>query len=86
MQTTYLIPTDFSDNSLLAARQAVALAVRTGADVHLLHAYRPFRSGFQVSEKNEEDRQAALSEAQLEMESFIGGEIGKSACAYAGGS
>lgn len=71
MQTTYLVPTDFSDNSLLAARLAAALAARTGADVHLLHAYRPFRSGFQVSEKNEEDRQAALSEAQLEMKSFI---------------
>ncbi len=53
---TLLVPVDFSDTSLNAARYAAGLAKQVGAKIILIHAYEPpvsypLRDGIQVSDE-----------------------------------
>lgn len=59
MKQIVLVPVDFSNCSLIAARYAVELARHMRMDVHILHAYRPFTSAFQSQRANETDEQRA---------------------------
>src|SRR5690554_3185110 len=47
MVHTILVPTDFSNNALLATRYALGLAKELALKVHIIHAYQPFTSAFQ---------------------------------------
>lgn len=71
MNRIILVPTDFSENALLAARFAVSLAAHAGLEVCILHAYRPFHSAFQGEAANESDRERARQEAETQMKAFL---------------
>lgn len=71
MRQTFLVPTDFSNNSLVATRYALELAQKMHADIHILHAYRPFTSAFQSSLANETDEQRALLGAEKRLADFM---------------
>jgi len=65
-----LVPTDFSERALNAARFAIRLAQQSNATVYLFHAYTGFRSGFQSETGNERDESRAADEAKAEMRRF----------------
>lgn len=71
MNRIILVPTDFSENALLATRFAVGLATHAGLDVCVLHAFRPFRSAFQQDAVNDADREGARQEASTQMAAFL---------------
>lgn len=71
MKQTVLIPTDFSENALRAAIYALDLAEHMKLEVHILHAYQPFKSAFQSASTNEDDADRARKEAESGMEEFI---------------
>jgi nucleotide-binding universal stress UspA family protein len=66
-----IVPTDFSDNALKAAKFALSLAKDLEAQFSLVHAYQCFRSGFQSDRSNLEDEVRAKEEAEREMDIFI---------------
>lgn len=70
MNKTILVPTDFSNNSLIATRYAMTLAKKIDANVHILHAYRPFTSAFQSPLANETDIQRAKLNAEKGLAEF----------------
>ncbi|PRD46403.1 universal stress protein [Sphingobacterium haloxyli] len=70
MKQTILVPTDFSNNSLTAARYAIELARQMGTDVHILHAYQSFTSAFQTAGANETDEQQAKRRAESGLGEF----------------
>ncbi len=59
MNSTILVPTDFSNNALVATRYAMELAKKLQANLHILHTYRPFTSAFQSPLANKTDEQRA---------------------------
>ncbi len=76
---TILCPTDFSHTAASACRLAVRIATDRDYQVHIIHAYQPFRSAFQGQLNNEADESRARSEAQNEMEKFVRSlELGES--------
>lgn len=66
-----ILPTDFSENALKAAKFAMSLAADLDAELSLIHAYQCFRSGFQSETTNSEDEERARNEAEREMNIFI---------------
>src|SRR5690606_6822614 len=72
MNPIIVVPTDYSENALLAARFAAGLADKIGADICLLHAYSWLLSGFQTEQEQEQHRVDAEQQAQTEMENFLG--------------
>ncbi|PRD51393.1 universal stress protein [Sphingobacterium gobiense] len=72
MKQTILVPTDFSNNSLTAARYAIELAQQMGTDVYILHVYQSFTSAFQTSGANETDEQQAKLRAEDGLAEFMG--------------
>lgn len=71
MTQTILVPTDFSNNSLTATHYALELAQIMHADIHILHAYRPFTSAFQSLLANESDEQRAQIGAEKGLADFV---------------
>lgn len=71
MKQTILVPTDFSNNALVATRYAMELAKTLQADLHFLHAYQPFTSAFQSPLANKTDAERAEIGAQKGIASFI---------------
>lgn len=76
MKQTILVPTDFSNNALIAARYGVELARKKQAHVHVFHAYRPFTSAFQSPLANQTDEQRAKIGAEKGLVEFIS-KLGK---------
>lgn len=72
MKQTILIPTDFSNNALVATNYAIELANKLDANVHILHAYQPFTSAFQSPLANKTDEQRATLGAQKGLAELIG--------------
>lgn len=72
MSKTILIPSDFSNNALVATRYALDLAKQLGANLHILHAYSSFNSAFQSQSVNETDATRAQSDAENNMGEFLG--------------
>ena len=66
-----IVPVDFSENALKAARFAMTLASDLDAEFSLIHAYQCFRSGFQSDNTNVQDEERARNEAEKEMGIFI---------------
>lgn len=66
-----IVPTDFSDNALKAAKFAMSMAADLEARFSLIHAYQCFRSGFQSDKTNLDDEARAKEEAEREMDIFI---------------
>lgn len=66
-----IVPTDFSENALKAAKFAISLASDLDAEFSLIHAYQCFRSGFQSETTNLQDEVRARYEAESEMDIFI---------------
>ena len=66
-----IVPTDFSENALKAAKFAITLASDLSAEFSLIHAYQCFRSGFQSDNTNVQDEERARREAEKEMAIFI---------------
>src|SRR5690606_14868128 len=71
MKKTILVPTDFSSNALTATRYALEIAKKIGANIHILHAYRPFTSAFQSPLANETDVQRATMGAKKGLTEFM---------------
>lgn len=71
MKQIILIPVDFSNSSLIAARYAIELARYMQVDIHILHAYRPFTSAFQSPRANETDEQRATLGAEKGLAEFM---------------
>lgn len=71
MKRTIVVPTDFSDNALVAAKYALQFAQQQGYQVHLLHAYLPFTSAFQNPRAIEEDESKIKIEAEAAMRDFV---------------
>src|SRR5690606_30459065 len=71
MKKTILVPTDFSSNALTATRYALEIAKKIGANIHILHAYRPFTSAFQSPLANEADVQRATMGAKKGLTEFM---------------
>lgn len=71
MKPTFLIPTDFSNNSIVATKYAQGLAKQLNADIHILHTYRAFVTAFQNQKVNEADANRAKSEAETAMNKFL---------------
>ena len=71
MKKTILVPTDFSSNALTATRYALEIAKKIGANIHILHAYRPFTSAFQSPLANETDVERATMGAQKGLSEFM---------------
>lgn len=71
MKQMILVPTDFSNNALVATRYALELAKRLQANLHILHTYRPFTSAFQSPLANKTDEQRAESGATKGLAEFM---------------
>jgi len=71
MKQTILVPTDFSENSLIAARYSIELARKMKAQIHLFHVYTSFTSAFQSLLANETDEQRAAIGAEKGLAEFI---------------
>lgn len=71
MKQTILIPVDFSNSSLIAARYAIELAQHMQIDIHIFHSYRPFTSAFQSPRANETDEQRAKLGAEKGLAEFM---------------
>lgn len=71
MTRTILIPTDFSNNALVATNYALNMAAFLNADVHILHVYTAFTSGFQSEQMNKKDAQRAKEAAENGMKDFL---------------
>jgi len=65
-----LVPVDFSENALAAARYAATVAQHYGWSVHLLHAYLPFSSSFADEQFNKDIFAHKTSEALADMQPF----------------
>ncbi len=70
MIQSIVVPSDFSENSRIAVEYAAALRERFHCSLYVVHAYQPFRSGFQSEEANEKERLKAEASAQAQMEDF----------------
>lgn len=68
MKNAILVPTDFSDNALVATRYAVNLASKFGWDIHLLHVYQTLRRALAGKEFNQEVEAHAAQKAADNME------------------
>lgn len=77
MKSVILVPTDFSENALLAARFAVSLAAQSHSEVCFLHAFTAFRSAFQGEQVNEASHREAIENANEEMARFLGNFSGE---------
>ena len=66
-----IVPTDFSDNAFKAASFAISLAIECQANILVIHAYYPFKSGFQPEKVNLQDAVRSKEEAEKEMKNFI---------------
>lgn len=71
MKKIILVPTDFSNNALIATEYALSLARALNVDVHILHTYSVFTSAFQSPLANETDRQRAQLGAEKGMREFL---------------
>ncbi|MBB1644552.1 universal stress protein [Sphingobacterium sp. UME9] len=71
MVQTILVPTDFSNNALVATKYAVGLAKELGSEIHVIHAYQPFTSAFQSPLANETDEKRAKLGAEKTMSVFL---------------
>ncbi|MBD1434600.1 universal stress protein [Sphingobacterium sp. DN00404] len=71
MNQTILVPTDFSHNSLIAARYGIELARKMQANIHIFHAYRSFTSAFQSPLANETDEHRAKIGAEKGLAEFM---------------
>lgn len=76
MVQTILVPTDFSDNALIATKYALGLAKELGVKAHIIHAYQPFTSAFQSPIANETDEKRTNVDAEKKMATFLD-SIGK---------
>lgn len=73
MKKTVVVPTDFSNNALVAAKYALRFAAQLDYDVHFLHAYQPFTSAFQNPRAIEQDKNKIRQEAEADMDNFVTG-------------
>lgn len=71
MNPAILVPTDFSENALLAAKFALSIAPQLKASVCLMHAYSWVQSAFQGEQAGEKARHEAEEAVRAEMEAFI---------------
>ena len=71
MKKTIVVPTDFSNNALVAARYALQFAAQQDYEVHLLHAYVPFTSAFQNPRAMQKDESKIREQAETEMRDFL---------------
>ncbi|MDV3805208.1 hypothetical protein CMU35_08620 [Elizabethkingia anophelis] len=71
MVQTILVPTDFSNNALIATKYALGLAKELGVKVHIIHAYQPFTSAFQSPLANETDEKRTKLGAEKSMVAFL---------------
>ncbi|WP_291117358.1 universal stress protein [Empedobacter sp. UBA7248] len=71
MKPIILLPTDFSNNSIVAMKYAQGLANYLNADIHILHAYKAFVTAFQSKIVNEADAYRAKYEAEVDMKKFL---------------
>ena len=65
-----LVPTDFSQHALVAARYAGNMAQQLGWSIHLTHTYTPFSSSFANEKFNEEILVHETDKARTNMETF----------------
>lgn len=70
MMKTILVPTDFSENAKVAAAYALGFAKHNEYNIHFLHAYLPFKSGFQSPSANESHEREARQECEERMRKF----------------
>src|SRR5690554_1909888 len=71
MKKTIVVPTDFSNNALVAARYALQFAAQQDYEIHFLHAYQPFTSAFQNPRTIQEDESKIRQEAEADMREFL---------------
>lgn len=71
MKKTIVVPTDFSNNALVAAKYALQFAAQQDYEVHLLHAYVPFTSAFQNPRAMQNDESKIREQAEAEMRDFL---------------
>ena len=70
MDKTILVPTDFSQNALAAARYAAQMALHRQGSIHLLHTYTPFSSAFANEKFNQEVLDHETDKALTNMQAF----------------
>ena len=70
MDKAILVPTDFSQNALAAARYAAQMAQHRGWSIHLLHTFTPFSSAFANEKFNEEILDHETDKALANMQAF----------------
>lgn len=70
MKKQIIVPTDFSENAIKAAKFAISLAAEFDMGILIIHAYYPFRSGLQSPKTNLEDEERTREEAESEMQKF----------------
>jgi len=70
MKKTLLVPTDFSNNSLSAAKYASRLAIERDYAVHLIHYYTVDSSSFATEELSKEFENSEVLKADLTIVEF----------------
>ncbi len=70
MKKTLLVPTDFSNNSLSAAKYASKLAIEREYSVHLIHYYTAQSSSFATEELSKEFENSQILKADLTIVEF----------------
>ena len=66
-----IIPTDFSENAIVAGAAALKMAKIIQAEVEFIHCYSYLNSSFQNEFARELNADDALKEAQKEMEIYL---------------
>lgn len=70
MKKTLLVPTDFSNNSMAAAKYASKLAIERDYSIHLIHYYTTASSSFPSEELSKEFEKSAILKADLTILEF----------------
>ncbi len=70
MSKSILVPTDFSQNAMAAARYAAQMAQQLEWSVRLLHTFTPFSSSFADEHFNDELVEHETGKAQANMDAF----------------
>lgn len=66
-----LVPTDFSENAVMAGNVAIKIAETIQAEVEFIHSYSFVNSSFQSEEARKMHEEESLKEAELEMSKYL---------------
>jgi len=66
-----LVPTDFSENALAAAKYAATICVKNHYNLHLLHCYTAFSAGFSEADATQETDDSTVLKADILIKEWV---------------